>query len=54
MLITGFLWCTHAIDKFELLSPAQRHHTKTYATGCVVVVLRGSFCEARAVQSMDG
>ncbi|QSG07629.1 IS4 transposase [Halapricum desulfuricans] len=33
MLITDFLSCTHVFDEFDSLSPAQRRHAKTYATG---------------------
>ena len=35
MPITDFLSCTRVFDEFESLSPAQRHHAKTYATGLV-------------------
>ena len=35
MPITDFLSCTRAFDEFESLSPAQRQHAKTYATGIV-------------------
>jgi len=35
MPITGFLSCTRVFNNFESLSPAQRHHAKTYATGLV-------------------
>ncbi len=35
MPITDFLSCTHVFDEFESLSPAHRHHAKTYATGLV-------------------
>src|SRR6056297_4367821 len=35
MPITDFLSCTRAFDEFESLSPAQRHHAKTYATDLV-------------------
>jgi SRSO17 transposase len=35
MPITDFLSCTHVFDEFESLSPAQRYHAKTYATGLV-------------------
>jgi len=35
MLITDFLSCVRVFDEFESLSPAQRHHAKTYATGLV-------------------
>ena len=35
MPITDFLSCTHVFDEFESLSPEQRHHAKTYATGLV-------------------
>jgi SRSO17 transposase len=35
MPITDFLSCTHAFDEFDSLSPAQRRHAKTYATGLV-------------------
>jgi len=31
----GLLSCTRVFDEFESLSPAQRHHAKTYATGLV-------------------
>jgi hypothetical protein len=34
--ITDFLSCTRVFDEFESLSPAQRHHAKTYATGLFV------------------
>ena len=37
MPITEFLSCTRVFDEFESLSPAQRHHAKTYATGLVAV-----------------
>ncbi len=33
MPITDFLSCTRVFDEFESLSPAQRHHAKTCATG---------------------
>ena len=33
--ITDFLPCTRVSDEFDSLSPAQRCHTKTYATGLV-------------------
>ena len=33
--ITDFLSCTRVFDQFESLSPTQRHHAKTYATGLV-------------------
>ena len=35
MPITDFLLRTHVFDEFESLSPEQRHHAKTYATGLV-------------------
>ena len=35
MPITDFLSCTRVFDEFESLSPAQRHHAKTYVTGLV-------------------
>ena len=35
MPITDFLSCTHVFDEFESLSPAQRQHAETYATGLV-------------------
>ncbi len=35
MPITEFLSCTHVFGEFESLSPVQRHHAKTYATGLV-------------------
>ena len=35
MPITNFLSCTRVFDEFESLSPAQRQHAKTYATGLV-------------------
>jgi len=35
MPITDFLSCTHAFDEFDSLSPAQRRHAKSYATGLV-------------------
>jgi len=35
MPITDLLSCVRVFDKFESLSPAQRHHAKTYATGLV-------------------
>ncbi len=35
MPITDFLSYMHVFDEVESLSPAQRHHTKTYATGLV-------------------
>jgi SRSO17 transposase len=35
MPITDFLSCTRVFDEFESLSPEQRHHAKTYATGLV-------------------
>ncbi|QSG14494.1 IS4 transposase [Halapricum desulfuricans] len=35
MPITNFLSCTHVLDEFDSLSPAQRSHAKTYATGLV-------------------
>ena len=35
MPTTDFLWCTRVFNEFESLSPAQRHHAKTYATGLV-------------------
>ena len=35
MPITNFLSCTHVFDEFESLSPAQRRHAKSYATGLV-------------------
>jgi HD superfamily phosphohydrolase YqeK len=41
MPITDFLSCTRVFDKFESLSPAQRHHAKTYATGLVAATVAG-------------
>jgi len=35
MPIKNFLSCTRVFDEFESLSPAQRRHAKTYATGLV-------------------
>ena len=35
MPITNFLSCTRVFDEFDSLSPAQRRHAKTYATGLV-------------------
>ncbi|MFD1599226.1 IS701 family transposase [Halobellus rarus] len=35
MPITDFLSCTRVFDEFDSLSPAQRRHAKTYATGLV-------------------
>lgn len=35
MPITDFLSCTRVFDEFDSLSPAQRHHAKTYAIGLV-------------------
>ena len=35
MPISDSLSCTRVLDEFESLSPAQRHHAKTYATGLV-------------------
>jgi hypothetical protein len=29
----------HALDEFESLSPAQRYHIKTYATGLVDIMV---------------
>ncbi|GAA0454499.1 hypothetical protein GCM10008985_07830 [Halococcus dombrowskii] len=40
MPITNFLSCTHVFDEFESLSPEQRHHAKTYATGLVAAATR--------------
>jgi hypothetical protein len=37
MPITEFLPCTRVFDELKSLSPTQRHHAKTYATGLVTV-----------------
>jgi hypothetical protein len=43
MPITDFLSCTRVFDEFESLSPAQRRHAKTYATGLVAVMSAKTF-----------
>ena len=40
MPITDFLSCTRVFNGFDSLSPAQRRHIKTYATGLVAGIAR--------------
>lgn len=54
--MTDFLSYTHVFDEFEALSPAQRHHGKTYATGLVSASGRHNLCtfigsEVEAIES---
>jgi len=47
MPITDFLSCTRVFDEFESLSPAQRRHAKTYATGLVAANQVFGMCISR-------
>ncbi len=54
MPITEFLSCTSVSDEFESLSPAQRYHAKTYATGLVAASNKTVAGIARKVLSVQG
>jgi SRSO17 transposase len=54
MPITDFLSCTRVFDEFDSLSPAQRRHAKTYATGLVAASNKTVAGIAREVLPANG
>jgi SRSO17 transposase len=54
MPITDFLSCTRVLDEFDSLSPAQRRHAKTYATGLVAASNKTVAGIAREVPPASG